>query len=244
MEQKNPFEGIKTCESYTRVWALTLLVFLLQGLAMVLTYSAAHFFGFQARGLEVFLPSLIVTVYVCWAVLTGLGVSWRAALADWNAGAVKDLLKALKYFWGYAGIIAALFLVFGASYYFWGDDFARFTKPLSDSGGSTEAAAKSAASGQLRLFLMFFSACVAAPVAEELFFRRIMYTALRARNGFWASASVSGAVFALFHGWSAPVIFPVGVYFCWVYERERRLPVNIMLHGLVNLCVTLYKTFG
>ena len=85
---------------------------------------------------------------------------------------------------------------------------------------------------------------IAGMVAEELLFRRILFAALRARKGFWASALISGLAFALFHGKTALLVFPVGVYLCWVYERERRLPVNILLHGLINLSVTAFKALA
>lgn len=94
---------------------------------------------------------------------------------------------------------------------------------------------QAAAVSPLRVLFSVFSACVLAPLAEELYFRRIFYTTVRARNGFWFSAFWSGLFFALFHGAAAPLLLPVGIYFCWVYERERRLPVNIMLHSMVNV---------
>ncbi len=244
MEEKNPFYGIKTYDNYTHLWQLTLFILFLQVLSAVLVYAAERVFKIRLEAFEAMIPALLVTAYVSWAVLDGLGVSRVEAWADWKAGAGKDLVTAFKYFCGYAGLILALIAAFYAAYYFIGDRFMTVMKPVADSSGKEELEAKAAALSRVRTLLVFFSACAAAPVAEELFFRRIVYASIRRKNGFWFSASAAGLLFALFHGAAAPVIFPVGIYLCWVYERERRLPVNIMLHSMVNFSVILFKVFS
>lgn len=240
MESKNPFEGIKTYDSYTHLWQLTGFVFVLQILAAGLTYLGGHLFGFQLKALEAFLPATLVSIYVCWAALETVGVDWRAALADWNAKARSDAFKSLKYLGGYLLVVGAMVALAMALFYGFGLD----ESVLDAAPDRLEAGVAEALFSPLRFTLMLLVMCVLAPIEEELLFRRVMFTTFRRKHGFWASAMASGLLFALFHGRNALFVFPVGVYLCWVYERERRLPVNIMLHGLVNLAVTAFKTLA
>jgi membrane protease YdiL (CAAX protease family) len=78
---------------------------------------------------------------------------------------------------------------------------------------------------------------VAAPVAEETFFRGFMFAGLRGSLGFAAAASVSGLLFALFHA-SASLIIPftvIGVVFAYTYYRTGTLWANVTTHVLFNL---------
>jgi membrane protease YdiL (CAAX protease family) len=243
MQEKNPFEGIRTYDRYSSVWKLTAFILFVQVLMFVLVEVAGNLSGFKFDTYEAAIPVFIVTAYVSWKVLAGLGVSWRAAWTDWQANARADLLKAFKYYAGYAGLILAMILALGSAYYFWGDALAALMKPVAASSAEQELSMKTQSVSAIRFFLLLLSACAVAPVVEEVFFRRIVYTTLRVKRGFWFSAFWSGLLFALFHGGAAPVTFPVGIYLCWVYERERRLPVNIMLHAMINFSATLYKTF-
>jgi hypothetical protein len=129
-----------------------------------------------------------------------------------------------------------------AAYYLFGNRAEAVMKPLSDANGVENGLLKGITQGSVpRLLLVLFSACVLTPVVEEVFFRRIVFVTLRLRKGFWFSAFWSSLLFSLFHGLAAPVILPVGLYLCWVYERERRLPVNIFLHAFVNLSMITLK---
>jgi len=243
MPQKNPFEGIKTYDRCSHAWKLAAFILFIQVLVFILVEVAGNLSGLKFDTYEAAIPVFIVTGYVSWTVLKGLGVSWRAAWADWQANAGADLRKALKYYAGYAGLILAMIIALGSAYYFWGDALAALMKPVSASSAGQELSVKTQSVSVIRFFLLLLSACAVAPVVEEVFFRRIVYTTLRVKRGFWFSAFWSGLLFALFHGGAAPVTFPVGIYFCWVYERERRLPVNIMLHAMINFSAVLYKTF-
>lgn len=240
MQQKNPFEGIRTYDNYTQLWKLTLFIFFLQTLAATLAYLAGNLFGFELPGMEALLPAMIVSIYACWVALRGLGVSWSGAMADWNARARKDLVLTAGYFGGYLLLMAAMVLFSIAALHLFGLP-AGF---LGDAPGKAEAVMEAAATDRLRFTLHLLVVCVLAPIAEELLFRRLMFTSLRAKKGFWASALISGLAFALFHGKTALLVLPVGIYLCWTYERSRRLPVNIMLHGLINLSITAFKTLA
>lgn len=237
MDPKNPFAGIKTYDRYRRLWGLTAAVIGLQAAVTVAAVLAELRSGVRFTSLETMIPAFLATAALSAYVLARLGVSWRGALADWRACFLDDAIKSLKYFGGYALIVMCLTAVLMLVWWLFGDaGMQTVIEPVTAKASkeSLELKAAAAVSGW-RLPLSALSACALAPVAEELFFRRIFYTAVRARNGFWFSAFWSGLFFALFHGAAAPLLLPVGIYFCWVYERERRLPVNIMLHAMVNV---------
>jgi hypothetical protein len=190
------------------------------------------------------IPALLATGLVSWTLLRNAGVSWRGALAGWRRGAARDLGKAAGYFGGYALVLCCIFGALYAAYYLLGSGVTDVMRPLSDKNGVENTQLHGiAVLFRLRLLVVLLSACVLAPVVEEVFFRRIVFVTLRLRKGFWFSAFWSSLLFALFHGLAAPIILPVGLYFCWVYERERRLSVNILLHSLVNLSMIGLKVF-
>ena len=80
--------------------------------------------------------------------------------------------------------------------------------------------------------------CVAAPVAEEFFFRGFFFTALRNWHGTPLAVLLTGLTFGAVHLGSAPVVYLVplaflGMVLCGVYLRTRSLYPCIGLH-LVN----------
>lgn len=83
MEAKTPFYGTPAYGHYGRLWALTAAVILLQAAASALGLAAGRRWGFELNSFEAYIPALLATGLVSAAVLRGLGVSWRHALADW-----------------------------------------------------------------------------------------------------------------------------------------------------------------
>ncbi|HZA27114.1 MAG TPA: type II CAAX endopeptidase family protein [Actinomycetota bacterium] len=81
------------------------------------------------------------------------------------------------------------------------------------------------------------AAIVAAPVAEEVFFRGFLFGALRRRLRFPGAAAVSGAVFGAFH--VIPLLIPlmifVGVGLAYIYERRGSLLASIAAHSIFNV---------
>jgi len=78
---------------------------------------------------------------------------------------------------------------------------------------------------------------LAAPVAEETFFRGFLFAGLRGSLGFAAAATVSGALFALFHA-SPTLIIPftvIGVVFAYTYYRTGTLWASVTAHLIFNL---------
>ena len=81
--------------------------------------------------------------------------------------------------------------------------------------------------------------CVAAPIAEELFFRGFCFTALRRWIGVAGGAIATGVIFGAIHAGSADAVFlvPLGVFgalLCLLYHRTGSLLPCIVLHALNN----------
>jgi len=79
---------------------------------------------------------------------------------------------------------------------------------------------------------------LAAPVAEEVFFRGFLFGGLRGRMSFWPAAAVSGLLFGLVHLPGGPLQVPplavFGVLLAWLYERTGSLWPPILMHAIQN----------
>ena len=96
------------------------------------------------------------------------------------------------------------------------------------------------------LFFFFLVGGIVAPVAEEVFFRGILYGFLR-RWGFAVALVLSTAAFALTHGLGHgfPLVQVIGGFlFAVAYEIEKNLLVPVTIHCLGNLAIfALSSTF-
>ncbi len=83
---------------------------------------------------------------------------------------------------------------------------------------------------------MFFGAGLLVPVAEELFFRGLLYTWMRQGLAAWIAIPLNGILFGLVHGEIAVTIATalLGIVLAWFYERSRSLWPAILIHVLVN----------
>ncbi len=89
------------------------------------------------------------------------------------------------------------------------------------------------------LFFVAVLVCVAAPIAEELFFRGFCFTALRRWIGVAGGAIATGVIFGAIHAGSADAVFlvPLGVFgalLCVLYHRTGSLLPPMVLHALNN----------
>lgn len=84
-------------------------------------------------------------------------------------------------------------------------------------------------------------ALVAAPLAEEMVFRGLLYPLLRQRAGILASVLTTAAVFALMHGNVVQFasVLPLAVLLALVYERTRTLLPSVLMHLVFNLAAML-----
>ena len=89
-----------------------------------------------------------------------------------------------------------------------------------------------------------------APVAEELFFRGLLYGSIRKRGDsaksrkviVWTSVIISSAIFSAIHFQLLlfPALFVVGMIFALIYERSQRLALAIWAHVGFN-ATTLFS---
>lgn len=77
---------------------------------------------------------------------------------------------------------------------------------------------------------------VAAPFAEELLFRGVLYPLLRDRWGLWPAVLTSSLVFAMVHGDVAVGVsaFVLGIVLALVFEYSRSLWSAVLVHVLNN----------
>lgn len=88
------------------------------------------------------------------------------------------------------------------------------------------------------------------PIAEELFFRGVLYRWMRQFLGTWVAILISSLIFGLLHGdiAVAGATFIMGIILAWFYERSGSLWAPITIHIINNASklVLLYVliTFG
>jgi len=83
---------------------------------------------------------------------------------------------------------------------------------------------------------LLFSAGIAAPIGEEVFFRGFLYNCAKRRFGIGAGIILSAVVFALIHGGPIAVvaIVPMGIVLAYAYEKTGSLWVPIVMHAVNN----------
>ncbi len=84
--------------------------------------------------------------------------------------------------------------------------------------------------------LIGFAVVIAAPVAEEVFFRGFLFAGLRKHLPFIFAALISGVIFSLAHG-DPGLIIPftlVGMILAYTYERTGSLFTDISVHFIFN----------
>lgn len=94
-------------------------------------------------------------------------------------------------------------------------------------------------SGDMNLIGFFFVGGLISPIAEEMFFRGVVFGFMR-RWGFWLAMIVSTGVFVLPHlsGVGVPLTQVVGgIVFAVAYEKTGNLISAITIHVLGNLAI-------
>ena len=131
--------------------------------------------------------------------------------------------------WGLGGYFVALPLVILVSL---------LNQELWQGQGGSNPILPLALEGQdsIALFLFFLTACVAAPMFEEIFFRGFLLSSLTRYVPVWGAIVISGFVFAIAH-LSFSEVLPLatlGILLGVVYTRSRNLLASMLLHGLWN----------
>ena len=95
---------------------------------------------------------------------------------------------------------------------------------VSTSGSSTE------------LILQALSVVILAPIAEELFFRGVVYTAIKQAGYPGLAIGFSAIFFASIHG-SLALILPLtllAIVLIWIYEKTGSIFAPILVHATFN----------
>lgn len=83
---------------------------------------------------------------------------------------------------------------------------------------------------------MLLLAGVLAPIAEELYFRGVLFRWFRRRAGLYVSAGLSAFIFGLFHlqPMIAVAVMPLGFVAALVYEWSGSLWPSVVIHVVNN----------
>ncbi|MDA0352140.1 MAG: CPBP family intramembrane metalloprotease [Chloroflexi bacterium] len=97
------------------------------------------------------------------------------------------------------------------------------------------------------LLVIFGVAVVAvAPLAEEIFFRGLLFRALDGVWPSWAAIAVSGLAFGAFHV-NLAVLLPftiIGMLFAWAFKASGSLWVSITAHFIINTVSLIVTVIG
>lgn len=104
--------------------------------------------------------------------------------------------------------------------------------------------------------MMILSTVVLAPLAEECFWRVLVFGELRQFNR-WLAYAVSTLLFALLHVWQfigeysllnllmvTLSYLPAGAVLAWAYERSRSMWCSFLVHATINATVCVVTFLG
>lgn len=160
---------------------------------------------------------------------------------------LRDIGFTLKDFgknvlWGIGGCCALLPLLFFATI-LWNVFLKTFFKGVETPPNPVDTMLQNGNSFVYVLLLTL--AVVFAPFFEELFFRGVLYNALRTRLGVVASVVISASAFALLHPFPAGFlpIFTVGSVFAVLMETRRSLVPSMVAHAIYNGTIFAFAYF-
>jgi membrane protease YdiL (CAAX protease family)/Tfp pilus assembly protein PilF len=142
----------------------------------------------------------------------------------------------LSFFWGLKGLLYSILfaLLFGAILLPKILDFLNIHLRIAESVYTPFLAS---AQGYKEYLLAIFSAGLLAPLAEELFFRGIIYNRIRQWYGLWQGIVFTAIFFAVFHitmgGLPSLVLF--GMILCYTYHKTESLLAPFLVHSFYNL---------
>jgi uncharacterized protein len=96
--------------------------------------------------------------------------------------------------------------------------------------------------GRIGLLVMG-SAVLIAPIAEELFFRGLLFQGVRRALTLWPAIGISSLLFGLAHYeagnlagslYALIVLSSLGAYLAWAFHRRRTIVVPIVMHVVFN----------
>jgi membrane protease YdiL (CAAX protease family) len=89
--------------------------------------------------------------------------------------------------------------------------------------------------------LIIISVLFIAPLTEEIVFRKFLYGSLKKYLGAGMSAMASSLIFSLVHFsiFSFMVLFLLGLFFCYYYEKHKTICAPVWIHFNFNLFSTI-----
>jgi len=89
--------------------------------------------------------------------------------------------------------------------------------------------------------LIIISVLFIAPLTEEIVFRKFLYRSIKKYLGAGISAMVSSLLFSLVHFSisSFMVLFLLGLFFCYYYEKHKTICAPVWIHFNFNLFSTI-----
>ena len=89
--------------------------------------------------------------------------------------------------------------------------------------------------------LIIISVLFIAPLTEEIVFRKFLYRSIKKYLGAGISAMVSSLLFSLVHFSisSFMVLFLLGLFFCYYYEKHKTICAPVWIHFNFNLFSTM-----
>jgi len=102
------------------------------------------------------------------------------------------------------------------------------------------------ASPPMLIFVLIPLAALVAPIAEEIFFRGMLFRFLRTRVPRWVAFGVPAALFSASHVNLAASIplFVLALVFSYGYERTGRIGTPMVAHSLFNLHSIVFVLLG
>jgi uncharacterized protein len=99
-------------------------------------------------------------------------------------------------------------------------------------------------------YLVIASSVLVAPLAEELFFRGLLFQGLRRHLGVWPGIGISAYLFGLAHFqgfdnlsgtlYALVVLSTFGMYLAWVLQRRGHIATTMTMHAVFNALATVY----
>lgn len=176
--------------------------------------------------------------------LKKVGITLQVLQAYDLKKALSDILKAGKYFILVSlGIVFVVLLVAGllALGCYLSPSLSGLCANVAKTGNAafTAQMLPPAFDSPLRTFFYLATLCFVVPIAEEIFFRRFVFVSLRKRYGRAYAITGSSIIFGIAHFGGFIVAATMGAFLAYVYEKEERLTIPIIIHALKNLTAIL-----
>lgn len=224
------------------IWAVSGIA-LLSAFALYERLTGIQIEGIQ-RSLTVYLLQGGIFLLSAFLALSVAGIGWKSFLINACAGIRGHIKTAGKYILICLGAVTALVFLISVGgallVELGGIDVQALRAHMPNPARLAEKAYLLGLLGSpLKFGLYLIVICIIIPAEEEIFFRRLLYTALRGKLGVGYSLTISAAMFGAVHpgGGFMSALF-AGLVLGWVYERTRNVYANILIHGAINLCVT------